>query len=69
MAKSGIVENHTLVAQGVLKIGNGEIFVTDVLGVGDVKLADLLYAFDGESVKISVAKRDEMVKNEEEEEE
>lgn len=68
MAKSGIVENHTLVAQGVLKIENGEIFVTDVLGVGDVKLADLLYAFDGESVKISVAKRDEMVKNEEEEE-
>lgn len=67
MAKSGIVENHTLVAQGALKIEDGEISLTDVLGVGDVKLADLLYAFDGENVKISVAKRDEMIKNEDEE--
>lgn len=67
MAKSGIVENHTLVAQGAMKIENGEIYLTEVLGVGDVKLADLLYAFDGQNVKISVAKRDEMVKNEDEE--
>ena len=52
MAKSGIVENHTLVAQGAMKIENGEIYLTEVLGVGDVKLADLLYAFDGQNVKI-----------------
>lgn len=66
MAKSGIVENHTLVAQGTLKVENGEIYLTEVMGVGDVKLADLLYAFDGQIVKVSVAKRDEMVKDEEE---
>lgn len=66
MAKSGIVENHTLVAQGALKIEDGDIFLTEVMGVGDVKLADLLYAFDGQNVKISVAKKDEMIKSEEE---
>ncbi len=67
MAKSGIVENHTLVAQGVLKVVDGEIYLTEVMGVGDVKLADLLTVWDGQSVKISVAKRDEMVKSEDEE--
>lgn len=66
MAKSGIVENHSLVAQGKMKIEDGEIYLTEVLGVGDVKLADLLYAFDEENVKISVAKKDEMIKSEEE---
>lgn len=66
MAKSGIVENHTLVAQGKMKIENGEIHLEDVLGVGEVNLADLLAAFDEETVKISVAKRDEMVKSEKE---
>ncbi len=67
MAKSGIVENHTLVAQGVLKVENGEIYLTEVMGVGDVKLADLLTLWDGQNVKISVAKRDEMTKGEDEE--
>ncbi len=67
MAKSGIVENHTLVAQGVLKVENGEIYLTEVMGVGDVKLADLLALWDGQNVKISVAKRDEMTKGEDEE--
>lgn len=67
MAKSGIVENHTLVAQGKMRIENGEIHLEDVLGVGEVNLAELLSAFDEETVKITVAKRDEMVKNEEEE--
>lgn len=67
MAKSGIVENHTLVAQGVLKVENGEIYLTEVMGVGDVKLADLLELWDGQNVKISIAKRDEMTKSEDEE--
>ena len=46
---------------------NGEIHLEDVLGVGEVNLADLLAAFDEETVKISVAKKDEMIRNEEEE--
>ena len=31
MAKSGIVENHNLVAKGKMKIENGEIHLEDVL--------------------------------------
>ena len=69
MAKSGVVENHTLVAQGVLKIDNGDIYLTEVMGVGDIKLDQLLWAFNEESVKISVAKKTEMASSEEENEE
>ena len=67
MAKAGIVENHTLVGQGILNLDGGEIILKEVAGVGDVNLGDLLTAFDGQEVKISVAKRNEMTRDEEEE--
>ena len=68
MAKSGIVENHTLVAQGIMDIKDGVPYLTEVLGVGEVRLIDLLSNFDGEMVKITVAKRNALVKDGEEEE-
>lgn len=66
MAKSGVVENHTLTVQGKMKVDGGEVILEEVLGVGTIALVDLLTGFNGDNVKISVAKREEVVKEEEE---
>jgi hypothetical protein len=55
MAKSKITEKHNLTAEGVLNI-TGDKIVLEVEDLGSRNLAAMLKNFDGELVKIAVAK-------------
>lgn len=55
MAKSKIVEKHNLAAEGVLNI-TGDKIVIEVEDLGSRNLATMLKSFDGQLVKIAVAK-------------
>ena len=55
MAKSKIVEKHNLSVEGVLNI-SGDKIVLDVEDVGSRNLATMMKSFDGQLVKIAVAK-------------
>ena len=65
MAKSGVIESHNLTAQGVLKLEGDEIYLTEIDGVGDVSLADLLFSFRDTDVKITVVRKTQYEKSEE----
>lgn len=55
MAKSKIVEKHNLAAEGVLNI-SGDKIVLEVEDLGSRNLATMLKGFDGQLVKIAIAK-------------
>ena len=55
MAKSKIVEKHNLSVEGVLDIQDDKI-VIEVEDVGSRNLAAMMKSFDGELVKIAIAK-------------
>ncbi len=55
MAKSKIVEKHNLSVEGVLNIKDDKI-VIEVEDLGSRNLAAMLESFDGQLVKIAVAK-------------
>lgn len=55
MAKSKIVEKHNLSVEGVLDIQDDKI-VIEVEDVGSRNLATMMKSFNGELVKIAIAK-------------
>lgn len=55
MAKSKIVEKHNLSVEGVLNIQDDKI-VLEIEDLGNRNLATMLKSFDGQLVKIAVAK-------------
>jgi len=61
MAKAKINESHTLSAEGFLNITGDKIMI-EAEDVGEKNLADLLIKFNGELVKFSIKKNDDIVK-------
>jgi hypothetical protein len=53
MAKSGLVEKHSLSIEGVLNCDEANVIV-DIEEIGEKSLYELLQSFNGQNVKINV---------------
>ena len=61
MAKSKITEKHSKSIEGIIDIDDTNFVISlDIEDIGIKNLADLLIKFNGENVKISVARKDDI---------